>query len=122
MIKLFRNIRQKLLAEGKTSRYLKYAMGEIILVVIGILIALQVNNWNEQRKQRYKELHYLQNIKTDLNLNMAEIDHYIATRNGQINSAKAVLEYFEGKPLVDLDSFNWHAVNVYYLAEIFPNR
>ncbi len=51
MIKLFRKIRKNLLAEGKTINYLKYAIGEIILVVIGILIALQVNNWNEKRKQ-----------------------------------------------------------------------
>lgn len=47
MIKFFRNIRQNLLAEGKIGKYLKYASGEIILVVIGILIALQINNWNE---------------------------------------------------------------------------
>ncbi|MBK8633970.1 MAG: hypothetical protein IPN72_10580 [Saprospiraceae bacterium] len=47
MIKLFRNIRQSLLAEGKTSKYLKYAIGEIILVVIGILIALSINTWNK---------------------------------------------------------------------------
>lgn len=51
MIKLFRNIRQNLLNEGKTTKYFKYAIGEIILVVIGILIALQINNWNEVRKQ-----------------------------------------------------------------------
>ena len=50
MIKLFRNIRKSLLKEGKTTNYLKYAIGEIVLVVIGILIALQVNNWNEARK------------------------------------------------------------------------
>ena len=50
MIKIFRNIRHKLLSEGKTINYLKYAIGEIVLVVIGILIALQVNNWNEKRK------------------------------------------------------------------------
>jgi len=49
MIKLFRNIRQKLVAEGKTTNYLKYAIGEIVLVVIGILIALQINNWNESQ-------------------------------------------------------------------------
>lgn len=50
MIKFFRKIRQNLLLEGKTGTYLKYAIGEILLVVIGILIALQVNNWNEGRK------------------------------------------------------------------------
>ena len=50
MIKFFRKIRQNLLLEGKTGKYLKYAIGEILLVVIGILIALQVNNWNEERK------------------------------------------------------------------------
>lgn len=55
MIKFFRNIRQSLLQEGKTSKYFKYAGGEIILVVIGILIALQINNWNEQRKDSVKE-------------------------------------------------------------------
>ncbi len=55
MIKFFRNIRQKSINENKTIKYLKYAIGEIILVVIGILIALQVNNWNEQRKENNLE-------------------------------------------------------------------
>lgn len=55
MIKLFRRIRRQLLRENRMSRYLIYALGEIILVVIGILIALQINNWNELRKQNKKE-------------------------------------------------------------------
>jgi len=50
MIKFFRKIRQKLLAQNKFTKYIVYAAGEILLVVIGILIALQINNWNEQRK------------------------------------------------------------------------
>lgn len=55
MIKFFRKIRQNLLSEGKTGKYLKYAIGEILLVIIGILIALQINNWNDIRIER-KEL------------------------------------------------------------------
>jgi len=66
MIKLFRNIRQKLLAEGKTSRYLKYAIGEIILVVVGILIALSINTWNEERKEKAIVENVLKNIRVDL--------------------------------------------------------
>ena len=66
MIKFFRNIRKTLLSEGKTSKYLKYAIGEIILVVIGILIALQVNNWNELRKHRANEKLYLESLYKDI--------------------------------------------------------
>ena len=66
MIKLFRNIRQNLLAEGKTSKYLKYAAGEIILVVIGILIALSINTWNEERKERAIIKSVMKNIRYDL--------------------------------------------------------
>lgn len=66
MIKLFTNIRQNLLAEGKTTKYFKYAIGEIILVVIGILIALSINNWNDQRKQNTKEIAYLKNLREDV--------------------------------------------------------
>lgn len=77
MIKLFRNIRKNLLAEGKTSRYLKYAIGEIILVVIGILIALSINNWNENRKQK-ETLHSIyQIIKEDISSDIAEINSFI---------------------------------------------
>ena len=67
MIKFFRNIRQNLLNEGKTSRYFKYAIGEIVLVVIGILIALQINNWNEGRKTKQEESVILKDLVEDLN-------------------------------------------------------
>ncbi len=74
MIKFFRKIRQKLLSENKISKYLIYAVGEIILVVIGILIALQVNNWNINRINYEKETFYLQNLKIDLKNQSREID------------------------------------------------
>ncbi len=66
MIKFFRNIRQKLAAENKVAGYLRYAIGEIILVVIGILIALQINNWNENRKTDSKIINSLIALKDDL--------------------------------------------------------
>ena len=70
MIKFFRKIRQKLLSENKFSKYLIYAIGEIILVVIGILIALQVNNWNENKKIKTEEkiliTGLIQNIEDDI--------------------------------------------------------
>lgn len=66
MIKFFRKIRQKLLETGQMSRYLTYAIGEIILVVIGILIALQINNWNEERKLNNTELKLLEELHKDL--------------------------------------------------------
>jgi uncharacterized protein with PQ loop repeat len=66
MIKLFRKIRQNMIKENKASKYLLYAIGEIILVVIGILIALQLNNWNIERLNKIEEQSYLKAIKTDL--------------------------------------------------------
>ncbi|GAA4806876.1 DUF6090 family protein [Litoribaculum gwangyangense] len=66
MIKFFRNIRQRLLSEGKTGKYLKYAVGEIVLVVIGILIALGINNWNENRKTDIRLKDSLVALKNDL--------------------------------------------------------
>lgn len=66
MIKFFRRIRYNLMEKNKTGKYLKYAVGEIVLVVIGILIALQINNWNENRKAKEKEVKLLIELKDDL--------------------------------------------------------
>ncbi len=66
MLRFFRNIRRRLLDSGKVQNYLLYAIGEILLVVIGILIALQINNWNENNKQKLKINSFLSNLKEDL--------------------------------------------------------
>ena len=66
MMKFFRKIRYNLMEQNKTAKYFKYAIGEIILVVIGILIALQINNWNEHKKEQKQEQIYLQNLQEDL--------------------------------------------------------
>ena len=66
MIKFFRRIRQQLLTENKFSKYLLYAIGEIALVMIGILLALQVNNWNEERKSKSLVTTYIGSLQGDL--------------------------------------------------------
>jgi len=76
MIKFFRRIRQSLLSENKISKYFLYAIGEIILVVIGILFALQINNWNETRKAKINEKLNLTQLFEDFNSNKTQIKHY----------------------------------------------
>ena len=90
MIKLFRNIRQNLIMENKTGKYIKYAIGEIVLVVIGILIALSINNWNEQRKFKNREITMLIEIQASLNESLVEINHMIK-RNGALKDDYVVL-------------------------------
>ncbi|NQU34370.1 MAG: hypothetical protein HQ521_14155 [Bacteroidetes bacterium] len=88
MINPFRNIRLSLPSEMRTGKYLKYAIGEIFLVVIGILIAVNINNWNENRKTRTIEVNYLRNIQADLNTELKNNDSYIKEHN-----QKAILGY-----------------------------
>ena len=66
MIKFFRKIRQQLAYDNNVSKYTRYAIGEIVLVVIGILIALQINNWNELRKDNVKEQVILKRLEKEL--------------------------------------------------------
>ena len=105
--------------ENRVSKYILYAIGEIVLVVIGILIALQINNSNEVKKQRATELHYLKNLKTDLKMNIAHIEDYIKTRKGAISSANSILEHFEGKPIEDYEAFSAHTINIYTWRRFF---
>ncbi|WP_445385804.1 DUF6090 family protein [Robiginitalea sp. IMCC44478] len=83
MINFFRKIRQNLLSEGKTGKYIKYALGEIFLVMIGILLALQVNNWNEKRKSNTLKEAYIENLIADLNTDLENLDqlNFINTHN-----------------------------------------
>lgn len=75
MKNLFRKIRKNFLFEGKFGNYFKYALGEIILVVIGILIALQINNWNEKTKNKTIEIEYLKGIKSNISEDIEELNN-----------------------------------------------
>ena len=101
MIKFFRKIRQKLLTENKFSKYLIYAIGEIILVVIGILIALQINDWNENRKNNeINRTYYLQLLK-DLEKDKIELTEMISMIDSFSLRYQTYIETFD-KPYISL--------------------
>jgi len=115
MIKLFRNIRQTLIMENKTSKYLKYAIGEIVLVVIGILIALQINNWNETRKARVREVEILKDFQKGLEFDILQIDSIFMQYNRAKIAINKVLHHLdEDLPYSDsLDYYFFDTTLVY---------
>jgi hypothetical protein len=121
MIKFFRHIRQNLLSEGKTGKYLKYAIGEIVLVVIGILIALQINNWNEQRKERKLEVIYIDRILDDLEEEETFLQSYI-DYNMKVNKyAIKAISYFEN-PEIAMENPNQGLIDLYQASQYMDAR
>jgi len=106
MIKFFRKIRYDLIEKNKTGKYLKYAIGEIVLVVIGILIALQINNWNEQRKERIQEKIFLKRFEVELNSNLENILTAISLNKSRIHRAEFLLRTID-KPQLAVDSSSY---------------
>lgn len=95
MIKFFRRIRQRLLSENKFSKYMLYAIGEIILVVIGILIALYINNWGADSKKREYEQFYIQGIINDIEVDVINLHNRITTDSLKVKSCKYLLNHFK---------------------------
>jgi hypothetical protein len=115
MIKVFGKIRQKLLGQGKVTRYLAYAFGEIILVVVGILIALQVNNWNELRKDRQAEVKILREIHANLQEDLRYFDKGIDLLTDTKISCQSLLEVV----LQDLPYDETYGYYLFYLS-LYP--
>jgi hypothetical protein len=101
MIKFFRKIRQNLLMENKTGKYLKYAIGEIVLVVIGILIALQINNWNETRKEKKLEIELINLLISDLEEKRKENLSDFENANRFIERFQETIEIWENEKRID---------------------
>jgi len=91
MIKVFRKIRQTMIKENKASKYLLYAIGEILLVVIGILIALGINNWNSQNKAKKTETEYYCRIIEDFDIDLENIDQRYSKAEEQIEIGKSLI-------------------------------
>jgi hypothetical protein len=95
MLRFFRQIRQRLLTDNKFSKYLLYAVGEILLVVFGILIALQIDNWNENRKSHIEDIKFLKNIRDELVLDTLALVDITSTYIRINGNLKKTLQYLE---------------------------
>jgi hypothetical protein len=109
MIGFFRRIRRKLANENQFVKYSRYAIGEVLLVVIGILIALQVNNWNEQRKMDSKEKSFLMAIHEEFLKNKIQLDLALSQHNKALQSCKKLIALF---PL-DVKTNNLDSIGLY---------
>lgn len=98
MIKFFRKIRKQLLAENKFSKYLIYAIGEIALVMIGILLALQVNNWNVQRGINKTETEYLTSLRDEFSENLQHLELISNNRKKTSADIARLMELFGTEP------------------------
>ena len=119
MIKFFRRIRQRLLSENQFSKYLIYAIGEVILVVIGILIAIQLNDLNENNKERKRELSFLQKLKDDIKLDIQDLklkDSILAVyQSNEVEGLELLLQVKSVKDIISLDSlidYGWNNITV----------
>ena len=99
MIKFFRKIRFTLMESGKTGRYFKYAIGEIVLVVIGILIALQINNWNENTKKNKLKTSYISSLIDDYTKDTIQLNKSIAYNKLALQELDSIVETFSSDTL-----------------------
>ncbi len=95
MTKFFRQIRYNLMSKNKSSQYIKYAIGEILLVMIGILLALQVNNWNNLRLEKQLEVNVLKQVKNDIRSMMNDMRGDKETLKKGIQSHLNIVDYIE---------------------------
>jgi hypothetical protein len=101
MIKFFRHIRQTMINENRFTKYFLYAVGEILLVVIGILIALQINNWNENQKLRQRQVDLMNALILDLNAKMEENISDLAIGKRLMVKAEKAMDDMESGSTVD---------------------
>ena len=122
MIKFFRRIRQKLLSENRFSAYLLYATGEIVLVVIGILLALQINNWNLYRVDRIAEEKLLRNILQDLQKDKEVFDININNNYFHIALLDTMLHEVSFNPDYSISDFLRHNMLYSYYGKFIATK
>ena len=113
MISIFRNMRKKLADDNQFLKYTRYAIGEILLVMVGILLALQVNNWNNVRSERALEVKYLRGIKADLQVDLINLKTFIDDKERKFLSAAELLEMDTPQTITELDALDSIIWNVF---------
>ncbi|TFG76217.1 MAG: hypothetical protein E4H26_04885 [Flavobacteriales bacterium] len=114
MIQFFRKIRQNMIQDNKVSKYLLYALGEIVLVVIGILIALQINNWNEGRKAGIQEANFFADLMGDLEKDEAKLDYLDHFHLKRIEYLDTLLTYVRNpKITMGIEKFGMYVEPLY---------
>lgn len=120
MIQFFRKIREKFLSQGKLSKYLIYAFGEIVLVVIGILIALQIGIWNNENQLKKIEIKYLTEIKNNLESDLPDVLFNLRFNESKLNSNKLILQFIN-REFPYSDSLNFHFSNLLFNTRTLVN-
>jgi hypothetical protein len=121
MIKFFRKIRYDLMEKNKTGKYLKYAIGEIVLVVIGILIALQINNWSEDRKKDLLEISVLKELKRNLTDDIKDINANTDFHKRALVSSKVISNVMKNQ-LPYNDSLDTHFTSIFIVPLFLETR
>ena len=126
MIKFFRHIRKDLMEQNKTGssaeasakagKYLKYAIGEIVLVVIGILIALSINNWNEARKEKFNEANILKTLNEEFLENKITLDSTLILLSSTSDALSFVLKNINNEPKINLTPVQLDSVLYYTIS------
>ncbi|MCW8982273.1 MAG: DUF6090 family protein [Altibacter sp.] len=122
MIKFFRHIRQRLIGENRFSKYLLYAIGEIILVVIGILIALQINNWNENRKERILENSILDKISTNIQDDINQYNKILSAENSARVKVDSFLTIIRNPMRFQTSDLDPYYKSLWYFQRFTPNK
>jgi len=111
-----------MIKENKVSKYILYAIGEIVLVVIGILIALQINNNNEDRKARKLEIKYLKNLQLDIQTELKNNDTIIAFRDNKAKVGAQMLEFKKLETAQDIFEFEGKIQTVFWWTTFIPTN
>ena len=115
MINFFRKTRKKMADDNRPIKYMRYAIGEILLVVIGILIALSINNWNEKRKDKLLEAKYLYEIREDIISDSIAVQSVRERIDEHVESAQGLLSYIDRGVIKDTIQLKYFIIHSGFL-------